>query len=207
MSITRHPEARFEAPPATPWDWVRDWITQAQHAGLVEPTAMNLATIDAQGRPSNRTVLFKGWDGDRVCFYTSLKGRKGQELLANPMASLCFWWDRLDRQIRFEGDAHPLSDAENDAYFASRDRGSQIGAWASEQSHPIASRAELEAKFAQVQARFDNDEPIARPPHWGGFGLTARAIEIWQGQANRFHDRVQYALRPDGSWSHQRLQP
>lgn len=207
MSITRHPESRFETPPVSPWDWVRDWIAQAQTAGLVEPTAMNLATVDSKGRPSNRTVLFKGWEDNKICFYTNLQGRKGQELLANPSAALCFWWDRLDRQIRFEGDAYPLSEAENDEYFASRSRGSQIGAWASEQSRPTPSRAAMEESFAQVQSRFSDVVTVTRPPHWGGFKLKARAVEIWQGQANRFHDRMAYTLIADDRWEYQRLQP
>lgn len=206
--ITRHPEPRFEHPPESPWQWVRDWIEQAfENEDLIEPSAMNVATLDSSGRPSNRTVLFKGWDGNAPTFYTNKDGRKGQELLADGRASLCFWWDVLDRQIRFEGMARPLDEDANDRYFSSRHRGSQIGTWASDQSRPIASRTDLESKFALAEKRFENAESIPRPPHWGGFALDVHALEIWQGQRNRFHDRILYTSNTDGEWQHERLQP
>lgn len=206
--IIRHPEPRFENPPESPWDWVRDWVQQAlQTKELIEPSAVNVATLDSEGRPSNRTVLFKGWDGDAPTFYTNKEGRKGQELLADGRASLCFWWDVLDRQIRFEGTARALDEAANDRYFASRHRGSQVGAWASDQSRPVATRAELEARFDAAEKRFEAAESVPRPPHWGGFALDVRALEIWQGQRNRFHDRMSYTLSDEGCWEHQRLQP
>lgn len=207
MAITRLDDERFDRPPADPWQWVRDWIEQASQADLVEYTAMNLASVDDQGRPSNRTVLFKGWKGDEICFFTNLQGRKGRELLENPAAALCFWWDRLDRQIRFEGEAIPLSESENDAYFSSRDRGSQLGAWASNQSRPIESRAALEQQFSTVQTQFPEPQAVPRPPHWGGFSLKARHVEIWQGQPNRFHDRICYSAVDAEHWKIERLQP
>jgi pyridoxamine 5'-phosphate oxidase len=142
-----------------------------------------------------------------VQFYTNYNGRKGRELLQTPYAALCFWWDQLDRQIRLQGQVTALPAAESDAYFASRPRGSQLGAWASEQSQPIESRSDMEARFAEVERRFAQTDPIPRPPHWGGFALEAEWVELWQGQANRFHDRVSYTLQADSSWSIARLQP
>lgn len=168
---------------------------------------MNLATLDAQGRPANRIVLCKGFSQNQVHFYTNYSGRKGRELLQNPQAALCFWWDQLDRQIRLQGQVRQLPAAESDAYFASRPRGSQLGAWASEQSQPIASRREMEARFRAVEERFAQTEAIPRPPHWGGFALEADWVELWQGQANRFHDRITYTLQPDSRWTIARLQP
>lgn len=204
--ITRLPEPRFENPPKQPWDWVRDWLEAAQNAGQIEPTAMNLATVDADGRPSNRTVLFKGWHAGMPCFYTNHEGRKGQELLEQGWASICFWWDRLDRQIRMEGRVRQLPTEVSDAYFASRGRRSQIGAWASAQSYPIDSRADLEARFRSVEMHYDG-QSVPRPPHWGGFGLKVDRVELWQGQNDRFHDRLQYTLHADEKWLAERLQP
>ncbi|MEN8719195.1 MAG: pyridoxamine 5'-phosphate oxidase, partial [Oceanococcaceae bacterium] len=190
-----------------PWAGARDWVEDANTAGLLEPTAMNLATVDAQGQPSNRTVLFKGWKDNFPTFFTNYDGRKGQELLSRPKAALCFWWDRLDRQIRFEGEARALSDTDNDRYFASRSRGSQIGAWASDQSRPVNSREDMESRYAAFARRFGDVQPIPRPPHWGGFVLIPHAVEIWQGQANRFHDRITYTRDSEDHWHVQRLQP
>ncbi len=205
-AVTRLPEPRFDTPPASPQAWLHDWLAQALEAGQIEPTAMNLATVDAQGRPSNRTVLFKGFYETQLTFYTHYTGRKGEELGGNGAAALCFWWDRLDRQIRLEGEARPLPEAVSDAYFAGRGRGSRLGAWASEQSRPIESRTQMEDKLAAVEERFAEQE-VPRPPHWGGFGLTPRLIEFWQGRDNRFHDRIVYTRTPAGDWTLSRLQP
>nr|MBV6630934.1 pyridoxamine 5'-phosphate oxidase [Oceanococcus sp. HetDA_MAG_MS8] len=206
-TINRLNEERFENPPEQPFSWVQDWLEQAKTADLLEPTAMNLATLDAQGRPANRVVLCKGFADNEVHFYTNYSGRKGQELLKTPTAALCFWWDQLDRQIRLQGRVRQLPAAESDAYFASRPRGSQLGAWASDQSRPIASRRAMEERYAQIEERFTGVDSIPRPPHWGGFALSADWVELWQGQANRFHDRVTYTRQSDASWSIERLQP
>jgi pyridoxamine 5'-phosphate oxidase len=184
---------------------LRQWIGEAVAAGIDEPNAMALATADARGRPSVRTVLLKGLDIDGAVFYTNLESRKGRELSENPHAAAMLLWRPLQRQVRIEGPALPLSDDEADRYFASRPRGAQIGAASSHQSEPIDSRDGLERQYAEVeQAHAAGD--IARPPFWGGYRLGFDSLEFWQGRPNRLHDRIRF-IRGGAGWQRDRLQP
>jgi len=165
------------------------WIHDAERAGVAEPNAMVLATVDA-GRPVTRTVLCKSVDADGVTFYTNYDSAKGAELAATPYASVTFPWYALGRQVHVRGAVSKVSSAETAEYWARRPRGSQLGAWASSQSQPIGSRAELLAQLAAVTARFVDSETVPVPPHWGGYRLAAEVIEFWQGRENRIHNRI-----------------
>ena len=167
---------------------------------------MALSTVDRNGQPSSRMVLLKGFDHRGPVFYTNSESRKGNELEATSKASLLFFWDELERQIRIEGKVEHVTTEEADAYFASRPRGSRIGAWASSQSRPCADRATLDASIETVEKRFEGQD-VPRPPHWLGYRVTPQKIEFWQGGESRVHDRVVYELCDDGSWSTQRLWP
>lgn len=169
------------------------------------PNACCLATVDDEGYPDGRMVLLKDFDASGFVFYTNLRSRKGRALEARPRASLTFYWEAVRRQIRIVGDVEPVAEAEADAYWKSRPRGSQLGAWASEQSAPVESREALEERFREVTARFEGRE-VPRPPFWSGLRLRPRAMEFWQEAANRLHDRFRYARSGDG-WSLARLQP
>ncbi len=193
-----------ELSPADPLLLFEDWFNTAKSSGLIEPTAMTLATADANGHPSARTVLLKGYSEDGFVFFTNYMSRKGTEMAANAHASLLFWWDKLERQIRIEGAVEKISEVDSDNYFASRDPGSQLGAWASNQSHRIESREALDAQMLQVKERFEDDIP--RPPQWGGYRVVPEYIEFWQGRRNRLHDRLSYTKNSDG-WTRARLQP
>jgi pyridoxamine 5'-phosphate oxidase len=182
------------------------WMVEATEAGLHEPNAMTLATADAAGRPSARVVLLKGVDERGFCFYTNYTSRKGQELAANPWAALCFWWGRLERQVRVEGQVEQLSAAESDDYFHARPRGAQLGAWVSAQSQVIPNRQVLEERLAQLEAEYAGQEP-PRPPYWGGYRLMPDVLEFWQGGLHRLHDRLRYTRQADGSWQLERLSP
>jgi pyridoxamine 5'-phosphate oxidase len=172
---------------------------------LPEPTAFTLATVGADGQPSARIVLLKGVDARGFVFYTNHESRKGRELLAHPQAAMVFHWQPLERQVRVEGTARPVSPEEADAYFASRARSSQIGAWASEQSRPIASPGDLEARVEEIEARFA-DKPVPRPPHWSGFRIVPSRIEFWQNMPSRLHQRDLYHREADG-WRVETLYP
>ncbi len=185
--------------------WLAD--AQADHAsgGLVEPTAMALGTVSAEGQPSVRIVLFKGLHEGGFTFYTNYDSRKGAELAARPQAALTFWWDRLERQVRIEGRVERVSAALSDHYFHSRPRGSQIGAYTSRQSQVLEQRAELDTRLAATAQRFEGQE-IPLPDYWGGYRVVPDNIEFWQGRLNRVHDRLRY-IRDGGGWRIERLEP
>lgn len=167
--------------------------------------AMTLATVDSEGRPSTRTVLLKGIDARGFIFFTNYASRKGSELAANPNAALTFYWPEFERQVCVAGRVTKVSPEESAAYFKSRPRGSQIGAWASRQSSTVESRAELEKAWAEMEKKFPADIPL--PPTWGGFVLAPERIEFWQGRPSRLHDRLCYQRQTDGSWRIERLSP
>jgi pyridoxamine 5'-phosphate oxidase len=177
----------------------------AQAAGEPEPTAMSLATSGAQGKISVRTMLLKDFDETGFVFYTNTLSNKGQQLAQNPQAALCFVWKSIFRQVLVEGKVETVADAEADAYFATRPRGSQVGAWASMQSETLDSRATLERREAEFKQKFAGTE-VPRPPHWSGYRVLPEMIEFWYGMENRLHDRFRFTLK-DGEWQRQRLYP
>lgn len=180
------------------------WLNDATQAGVVEPTAMTLATVSVDGQPSARVVLLKGVD-EGFCFYTSYESRKGRDLAAQPKAALVFWWDRLERSVRVEGSVEKMMAAESDRYFHTRPRGSQLASHTSRQSHPVDSRETLEARLSENVRHFSGKE-VPLPAHWGGYRLRPETVEFWQGQRDRFHDRLIYR-RGMGCWNIQRLEP
>ena len=191
--------------PVDPLERVRAWYQEAVEAGLVEPEAMALATASPDGIPSVRIVLLKGIDDRGLQFFTNYESRKGRELAENPRAAATLYWQPLYRAVRFEGAVERLSAAESDAYFATRPRGAQIGAWASAQGSVIGDRGELEAHVREIEQRFPDEVP--RPDYWGGYRLRPDAVEFWQGRDDRLHDREHFLLQPDGTWRAERLSP
>ena len=183
----------------------RAWFRDALAADLHEPNAMTLATTTLDGRPSARVVLLKGYDERGFVFYTNYEGRKAVEIEANPTCSLLFYWGELERQVRIEGRASRLAGEESDAYFANRPRGSQLGAWASEQSRPVENKSVLKERVRALEDEYEG-RGIPRPPFWGGYMVEPHTIEFWQGRENRLHDRLVYR-REDGAWRIERLQP
>ena len=183
----------------------RQWFDAAVQAGIPEPNAMHLGTVAENGRPSGRIVLIKDVDERGFVFYTNYESQKGQALIARPVASLTFFYPELERQIRIEGVVEKISAEESDIYFNSRPRGSQIGAWVSQQSTVIASRAVLEDRQRDLETRFA-DQPVPRPPYWGGFRVIPDLIEFWQGRPSRLHDRIRYRLT-GSSWVLDRVSP
>jgi pyridoxamine 5'-phosphate oxidase len=181
------------------------WFDEALEHEIPEPSAMTVATVDERGRPSTRIVLAKDVDRRGIVWYTNYLSRKGRELAVNQYAALQFHWVEHERVVRIEGLVEKTSAEESDAYFASRPLASRIGAWASEQSQPISSRAVLVARAAEFGLRYGIHPP--RPPHWGGYRLVPDRWEFWQGRASRLHDRLVYTLQPDGAWARQRLSP
>lgn len=189
-----------------PIEQFRNWFDTARAAGVAESNGMVVATVGADGRPSARVMLLKGFDEDGFIFFTNYESRKARELVARAAASLCLWWPTLERQVRVEGHVERVGAAESDEYFASRPRASQLGAHASRQSAVVASRAALEQSLAEVEARY-RDQPVPRPGNWGGYRLRPDYLEFWQGREMRLHDRLAYRKQPDGSWLRQRLSP
>jgi pyridoxamine 5'-phosphate oxidase len=182
------------------------WFEQAREVAQPEVNACALATMGLDGRPSARTVLLKYFDGDGFVFFTNLESRKAREIEGHRDVGLCFTWHIIQRQVRVLGVASALSESESDAYFATRPRASQIGAWASPQSEVIADRAVLEARVRDVEQRFA-DQPVPRPPNWGGFRVVPDEMEFWQGRRHRLHDRFRYLRTGEGIWHIERLAP
>ena len=188
-----------------PVEQFRRWFAEALAADLHEPNAMTVATATRDGRPSARVVLLKGFDDRGFVFYTNYEGRKGRELEENPRAALLFYWGELERQVRVEGTVSRVPEGESDAYYASRPRGSRLGAIASEQSRTIRSREVLKERLRALEAEYEGRE-VPRPAFWGGYRVEPEVIEFWQGRENRLHDRLVYS-RGVGGWRMERLQP
>lgn len=202
---TRNPPLSLEDLHPDPLQQLLQWIAAAREIGMIEPTAMTLATATADGAPSARVVLFKGLHEGALCFYTHYRGRKARELDTNPRAAATFWWDRLERQVRVEGRVAKLPREVSAAYFASRPRASQLSAHASRQSAVVADRATLDARLAETERRYQG-QPVPLPEDWGGYGLTPTVVEFWQGRGGRFHDRLRYRGAA-GGWQIDRLEP
>lgn len=189
-----------------PFKQFQKWFDQALEVQLLEPNAMTLATVTADGRPSARVVLLRHFDEQGFVFYTNYESQKGQELAQNPWAALVFWWAELERQVRIEGHTQRIPNQESDQYFQSRPWGSRLGAWASQQSQVIESRKVLEDRLQELKTQYQNQD-IPRPPHWGGYCLRPTSIEFWQGRPNRLHDRLRYHRLDNGNWLIERLSP
>jgi len=194
-SVDRNPIIQFEK-----------WFHEAVSSQVPEPTAMNLATVSQSGRPSSRIVLLKGIENGQFQFYTNYQSQKGKELEQNPACALTFFWPELERQVRINGIASRLDEKTSEAYFQSRPRGSQVGAWASPQSSVIKDRKILEGRAAEIEKRFEGKNPLPRPHQWGGYGVEPFEIEFWQGRPSRMHDRILYT-REDQAWRLSRLAP
>ncbi|MEU6218403.1 pyridoxamine 5'-phosphate oxidase [Streptomyces sp. NPDC047022] len=196
---------------AHPMDQFAVWFKQAAQASIAgmiyEPNAMVVSTVDAEGRPSSRTVLLKQYDTEGFVFYTNYDSRKARELTANPQVALLFPWHPMARQVIVTGTVRRTGRDETAAYFRSRPHGSQLGAWASAQSSVISSRTELELAYEELSARYPEGTLVPVPPNWGGFRVIPQTVEFWQGRENRLHDRLYYTAEPDGSWRVERLSP
>ncbi len=197
----------FDDPPDDPIAAFHLWYADALRLPMPNPEAMTLATVDAHGMPSARIVLLRNFDERGAVFFTNRSSRKGEALEACPRAALLFHWDLLNRQVRIEGHVHHTSDLESDEYWNARPRENQLAAWASDQSHPVESRAALETQVREAEQRFKG-QPVPRPSHWGGYRVSVQAIEFWEGHPTRLHDRVRYQHTPQlGGWVARRLSP
>jgi|LNFM01.1.fsa_nt_gb pyridoxamine 5'-phosphate oxidase len=191
--------------PADPLAFFAQWFDEALAAQVNEPNAMTLSTVDPDGAPSSRVVLLKALDSRGFSFFTNRASRKGRAIAHEARVALTFFWPELERQVRIQGKAEQLADDESDAYWASRPRASQLGAWASQQSEPLKNRAEMETRFAEASARFAGNE-VERPTHWGGYLIVPSTIEFWQGRRSRMHDRIAFS-REANAWRLARLSP
>lgn len=191
---------------ACPAEQLSKWINEADKAGLLDPNAFCLSTLNKVGFPTGRIVLARRIDSEGLVFYTNKNSAKGVEIEALAKAGVTFFWAHMQRQVRLSGEVSHLSDEESDRYFASRPRSSQIGAWASSQSESMASREELESNQAKFESKFKDQSVVSRPPHWGGYIISIEEVEFWQGRASRLHDRVKYIKSSEG-WSKRLLQP
>lgn len=189
-----------------PWPLLEQWVKEAVEAGISDPTAFTLTTMDEEGFPHGRIVLLRDTRSEELVFYTNYLSEKGRDLAREGRAGATFFWPHAERQIRVRGHVTQVPSEESDAYFASRPRASQLGAWASTQSNAIASREGLERQYAEQNDLFDGKE-VARPPHWGGFAMKPQVIEFWQGRASRMHDRLVCRRDGEGGWAVRRLQP
>lgn len=192
-------------PHADPFSAFAEWFDEATAHEPDVPDAMQVATVDADGRPRVRTVLLKGHDPAGFVFYTNTTSRKGRDLDVHPAISAVLHWKSLERQVLIDGHAEPVSPAEADAYFATRPRGSQIGAWASQQSQPVGSREDLLAAVAAAEARFEGQDAIPRPPHWSGYRIVPHRVELWQGRRDRLHVRTVFTRSSPGDAWHKAL--
>ncbi|MBU3744285.1 MAG: pyridoxamine 5'-phosphate oxidase [Sediminibacterium sp.] len=191
---------------ANPIDQFTIWWKEAVSSDIDEVNAMTLATVGADGAPSARIVLLKGYDANGFIFFTNYESKKGQDVEKHPVAALVFFWKELERQVRISGSVEKVSAEESDAYFQSRPEGSRLGAWASPQSKVISSRKVIEAQLESLQETYQQ-QPIPRPPHWGGYRVVPHTIEFWQGRSSRLHDRIQYKKDALGNWIISRLAP
>ncbi len=189
-----------------PFRQFQAWFAEATAAGIAEPNAMTVATASAEGRPSARVVLMRGFDDRGFTFFTNYRSRKGAEIEANPFASCVFFWQAMERQVRVEGGVVRVPEAESEEYFRGRPVASKRGAWTSEQSQVVAGRQALEADLEAIRRRFPDDD-VPRPPHWGGFRIVPELFEFWQGRRSRLHDRIVYRKATAGPWRIERLAP
>lgn len=202
---TRNPSLDEHSVAPEPLPQLQSWLDAAQAVGMIEPTAMTLATVDEDGRPSARIVLFKGFHDNGLTFYTNYEGRKGRELAHNPNVALVFWWDKLERQVRIEGPVTRLPREVSRAYFLRRPRASQVGALTSHQSAVVATREELDQRYETNLAQY-REGIVPLPDFWGGYRVEPRVVEFWQGRHGRLHDRLRYR-RDDHRWRIERLEP
>ena len=188
-----------------PWKLFSSWFEIARNAKILEPNAMILSTVTQDGQPTSRVVLLKDFDQSGLVFFTNYLSQKGEQLAHNPRASILFWWESLQRQIRIEGEVVKIGEEESDTYFQSRPYGSRLGAWVSEQSQTIVDRTVLEKRQIEFEKKFAEGN-VPRPDHWGGYRLTPNKFEFWQGRSNRLHDRLLYQMQQD-AWTRARLAP